>query len=83
MEKLSYGIGQLAAAFYPYDVLLGFSDFKTNEYANLIGGKLYEPEEENPMMGWRGASRYYDPKFEKAFSLEVAAVKLVREKMGL
>ena len=83
VEKLSYGIGQLAAAFYPYDVLLRFSDFKTNEYANLIGGKLYEPEEENPMMGWRGASRYYDPKFEKAFSLEVAAVKLVREKMGL
>jgi len=83
VEKLSYGIGQLAAAFYPHDVLLRFSDFKTNEYANLIGGKLYEPEEENPMMGWRGASRYYDPKFEKAFSLEVAAVKLVREKMGL
>jgi len=83
VEKLSYGIGQLAAAFYPHDVLLRFSDFKTNEYANLIGGKIYEPEEENPMMGWRGASRYYDPKFEKAFSLEVAAVKLVREKMGL
>jgi pyruvate,water dikinase len=83
VEKLSFGIGQLAAAFYPYDVLLRFSDFKTNEYANLIGGKAYEPEEENPMIGWRGASRYYDPKFEKAFSLEVAAVKLVREQMGL
>ncbi|MBI5531061.1 MAG: phosphoenolpyruvate synthase [Candidatus Doudnabacteria bacterium] len=83
VEKLSYGIAQLAAAFYPYDVLLRFSDFKTNEYANLIGGKLYEPEEENPMIGWRGASRYYDPNFEKAFSLEVAAVKKVREEMGL
>lgn len=83
VEKLSYGIAQLAAAFYPYDVLLRFSDFKSNEYANLIGGKLYEPVEENPMMGWRGASRYYDPKFEQAFSLEVAAVKLVREQMGL
>jgi pyruvate,water dikinase len=83
VEKLSYGIGQLAAAFYPYDVLLRFSDFKTNEYANLIGGKLYEPEEENPMIGWRGASRYYDPNFEPAFALEVAAVKLVREQMGL
>jgi pyruvate,water dikinase len=83
VEKLSYGIAQLASAFYPNDVLLRFSDFKTNEYANLIGGKLYEPEEENPMIGWRGASRYYDPKFEKAFSLEVEAVKRVREEMGL
>ncbi len=83
VEKLSFGIAQLAAAFYPNDVLLRFSDFKSNEYANLIGGKMYEPEEENPMMGWRGASRYYDPNYEKAFSLEVAAVKKVREKMGL
>ena len=63
--------------------LLRFSDFKSNEYANLIGGKLYEPEEENPMMGWRGASRYYDPKFEEAFALEWQAVKKVREEMGL
>ncbi len=83
VEKLSYGLGQLAAAFYPFDVLLRFSDFKSNEYANLIGGKLYEPIEENPMMGWRGASRYYDPAFEKAFSLEVEAVRKVREEMGL
>jgi pyruvate,water dikinase len=83
LDKFSYGIAQLAAAFYPYDVLLRFSDFKSNEYANLIGGKLYEPVEENPMMGWRGASRYYDPKFEQAFSLEVKAVKKVREEMGL
>lgn len=83
VEKLSYGIAQLAAAFYPCDVLLRFSDFKSNEYAGLIGGKLYEPEEENPMMGWRGASRYYDPAFEKAFALEIEAVKKVREEMGL
>ncbi len=83
LDRFAYGVAQLAAAFYPYDVLLRFSDFKSNEYANLIGGKLYEPIEENPMMGWRGASRYYDPNFEKAFSLEVMAVKKVREEMGL
>ena len=83
LDKFTYGVAQLAAAFYPYDVLLRFSDFKSNEYANLIGGKLYEPEEENPMLGWRGASRYYDPKFTAAFALEVKAVKRVREEMGL
>ncbi len=83
LDKFSYGVAQLAAAFYPYDVLLRFSDFKSNEYANLIGGKLYEPEEENPMMGWRGASRYYDPNFQAAFALECKAVKKVREEMGL
>lgn len=83
LDKFTYGVAQLAAAFYPYDVLLRFSDFKSNEYANLIGGKLYEPEEENPMIGWRGASRYYDPKFTAAFALEVQAVKRVREEMGL
>lgn len=83
VEKLSYGIAQLAAAFYPYDVLLRFSDFKSNEYAGLIGGKLFEPVEENPMLGWRGASRYYDPEFEHAFALECQAVKRVREQMGL
>lgn len=83
LDKFAYGVGQLASAFHPYDVLLRFSDFKSNEYANLIGGKLYEPEEENPMMGWRGASRYYDPKFEEAFALECKAVKKVREEMGL
>ena len=83
VEKLSFGIGQLAAAFYPYEVILRFSDFKTNEYANLIGGKAYEPEEENPMLGWRGASRYYDPNFEPAFALECRAVKKAREEMGL
>lgn len=83
LDRFAYGVAQLAAAFYPYDVLLRFSDFKSNEYANLIGGKLYEPEEENPMMGWRGASRYYDPNFQDAFALECKAVKKVREEMGL
>ena len=83
VEKLAYGLGQLAASFYPYDVLMRFSDFKSNEYANLIGGHLYEPEEENPMLGWRGASRYYDPAYEQAFAFEVEAVRKVREEMGL
>ncbi len=83
LEKFSFGIAQLASAFYPYDVLLRFSDFKTNEYANLIGGHLYEPKEENPMIGWRGASRYYNPDFADAFALECQAVKKVREELGL
>lgn len=83
VDKLAYGIGLLAAAFYPHEVILRFSDFKTNEYAGLIGGHEYEPKEENPMIGWRGASRYYDPKFEKAFALECEAVKKVRHEMGL
>lgn len=83
LDKFAYGVAQLASAFYPYDVLLRFSDFKSNEYANLIGGKLYEPVEENPMIGWRGASRYYDPNFTDAFALECKAVKRVREEMGL
>ena len=69
--------------FYPYDVLMRFSDFKSNEYAGLIGGRLYEPQEENPMLGWRGASRYYDPAFSQAFAFEVEAVRRVREEMGL
>lgn len=83
VHKLAYGIGILAAAFYPHEVLLRFSDFKTNEYANLIGGREFEPHEENPMIGWRGASRYYDPAFRDAFALECQAVKVVREQMGL
>lgn len=83
VNRLAYGIGILASAYYPKEVILRFSDFKTNEYANLIGGKEYEPEEENPMIGWRGASRYYDPKFMEAFALECQAVKKVREEMGL
>ncbi len=83
VDKLAEGIAMLASAFYPKDVILRFSDFKSNEYANLIGGKEFEPSEDNPMIGWRGASRYYDKKFEKAFALECKAVRKVREKMGL
>ena len=73
----------IAAAFYPKDVILRLSDFKTNEYANLIGGRPYEPEEENPMIGFRGASRYYNPRYQRGFALECAAVKKVRDEMGL
>jgi len=83
VEQLAFGIAQIAAAFYPKDVIVRFSDFKTNEYANLIGGELYEPKESNPMIGWRGASRYYDPKFKPAFDLECRAIKKVRNEMGL
>ena len=82
VERLSEGIGLIAAAFYPRPVLLRFSDFKTNEYARLLGGHLFEPKEENPMLGWRGASRYH-PDYKEGFLLEVAAVKRVREEMGL
>ncbi|HSA83970.1 MAG TPA: phosphoenolpyruvate synthase, partial [Patescibacteria group bacterium] len=83
VEKLAYGIAIVAAAFYPHEVLLRFSDFKSNEYAGLIGGKLFEPNEENPMIGWRGASRYTDPEFSEAFALECEAIKIVRYQMGL
>jgi pyruvate,water dikinase len=83
VEKLAHGIATIASAFYPNEVVLRFSDFKSNEYRNLIGGSLYEPEEENPMIGWRGASRYYDPNFSEAFALECQAVKKVRDEMGL
>jgi len=83
IDNLAYGIGKLAAAFYPKDVIVRFSDFKTNEYANLIGGQLYEPKESNPMLGWRGASRYYDPKHKDAFALECLAIKKIREEFGL
>ncbi len=83
VDQLAYGIAQIAAAFYPKDVIARFSDFKTNEYANLIGGDLFEPKESNPMIGWRGASRYYDPKFRPAFDLECKAIKKVRDEMGL
>ncbi len=83
IEKLAFGIALIASAFYPNEVLLRFSDFKSNEYAGLVGGGLYEPSEENPMIGWRGASRYTDPKFSKAFALECEAIKRVRNVMGL
>ncbi len=83
IDKLAQGIAMIAAAFYPKDVILRLSDFKSNEYANLIGGSQYEPVEANPMIGWRGASRYYTPKFLPAFRLECQAIKKVREEMGL
>jgi pyruvate,water dikinase len=81
--KLAEGIAKIGVAFWPNEVIVRFSDFKTNEYRNLIGGEIYEPKEENPMIGWRGASRYYHPNFRKAFELEVLAFKNVREKMKL
>ena len=83
VDKLAQGVAMIAAAFYPKDVILRLSDFKTNEYANLIGGKAYEPSEENPMIGFRGASRYYHPRYQAGFALECRAVKKVREEMGL
>lgn len=83
VDKLAQGIAVLAGAFYPRPVILRFSDFKTNEYRNLLGGAPFEPEEENPMLGWRGASRYYHPDYKEGFLLEVAAVRRVRERMGL
>ncbi len=83
VDKLAQGVATIAAAFYPKDVIVRMSDFKSNEYANLIGGKDFEPEEDNPMIGWRGASRYYDPKYRDAFALECKAMKKVRGEMGL
>jgi pyruvate,water dikinase len=83
VDRLAEGISRLAAAFYPNDVIVRTSDFKTNEYAGLIGGTAYEPSESNPMIGWRGASRYYDPKYKAAFMLECQAFRKVREEMGL
>jgi pyruvate,water dikinase len=83
VDKLAEGIGRICAAFYPKVVIVRMSDFKTNEYATLIGGKEFEPKEENPMIGWRGASRYYDPDYIDGFALECRAFKKVREEMGL
>jgi len=83
IDNLAMGIAKIAAGFYPNEVIVRFSDFKTNEYANLIGGYLYEPKESNPMIGWRGASRYYDERFKPAFGLECLAIKKVRDEMGL
>ena len=83
VDKLACGVAMIAAAFYPKPVIVRMSDFKSNEYANLLGGKPFEPKEENPMLGWRGASRYYDEKYRDAFALECQALKRVREKMGL
>jgi pyruvate, water dikinase len=83
IDKLAEGIATIAAPFGPHPVIVRLSDFKSNEYANLIGGEQYEPDEENPMIGWRGASRYVDAKFKPAFELECKALKKVREEMGL
>ena len=83
VQKLASGIAQIGAAFYPNPVIVRFSDFKTNEYATLLGGKAFEPKEENPMLGWRGSSRYYDSRFSEAFGLECKAIKIVREDWGL
>ncbi len=83
VDKLAQGIGRIAAAFYPKQVIVRMSDFKSNEYANLLGGKQFEPEEENPMLGWRGAARYYDPGYREAFALECKAIERVRDEMGL
>jgi len=83
VDKLAQGVAMIAAAFYPKDVILRLSDFKTNEYANLIGGRAYEPSEENPMIGFRGASRYYHPRYQAGFALECRAVRKVRDEMGL
>jgi len=83
VEKLAEGVATIAAAFYPKQVIVRMSDFKSNEYARLLGGSLFEPEEENPMLGFRGASRYYAPAFRDAFGLECQAVRMVREDRGL
>jgi pyruvate,water dikinase len=83
VDKLAQGVATIAAAFYPKDVIVRMSDFKTNEYANLVGGKQFEPKEENPMLGFRGASRYYSDLYKDGFKLECAAIKKVREEMGL
>jgi pyruvate,water dikinase len=83
VDKLAQGVATIAAAFYPKEVIVRMSDFKTNEYANLIGGKDFEPEEENPMLGFRGASRYYNDLYKEGFRLECEAIKIVREEMAL
>jgi pyruvate,water dikinase len=83
VDRLAQGIGTIAAAFYPKPVILRLSDFKTNEYAHLVGGQLFEPEEANPMIGWRGASRYYHPDYREGFLLELEAIRRVREVFGL
>ena len=83
VDTLAQGVARIAAGFYPKDAIVRLSDFKSNEYANLIGGQIYEPVEHNPMIGWRGASRYYSPNFEPAFALECEALKKVRDEMGL
>lgn len=83
VDKLAFGIAKIAASFWPYQVIIRFSDFKTNEYRSLLGGDRYEPVEQNPMIGFRGASRYYDSRFSECFRLEIKAIKKAREELGL
>jgi len=83
IKRLARGIAKIASAFYPNDVVVRLSDFKSNEYRNLVGGELYEPVEENPMIGWRGASRYYSTEYQEGFSLECEAIKYARENMKM
>ena len=83
VDRLAQGVGLIAAAFYPKRVIVRLSDFKTNEYAHLLGGQQFEPAEDNPMIGWRGASRYYHERYREGFALECRAMKKVREEMGL
>ncbi len=83
VKRLSYGVAKIASAFYPEQVIVRMSDFKSNEYYNLLGGSYFEPVEENPMIGWRGASRYYSHQYEYAFGMECKAIARVRQKMGL
>jgi pyruvate, water dikinase len=82
VDRLSLGLARIAAALYPKPVIIRMSDFKTNEYANLIGGAEFEPKEENPMLGFRGASRYYSPEYRDGFALECRAIRRLREEMG-
>ena len=83
VDKLAEGMATITAAFYPKKVIIRLSDFKSNEYANLIGGRFFEPTEDNPMIGFRGASRYYSEQFKDAFKLEIKAVNKVRDEFGL
>jgi pyruvate,water dikinase len=83
VDRLSSGVATIAAAFFPRPVIVRFSDFKTNEYARLLGGRAFEPAEGNPMIGWRGASRYYDDAYREGFALECRALKRARDEMGL
>ena len=83
IDKLAEGVGTIAAAFYPQPVIIRFSDFKSNEYAKLLGGSRFEPQEENPMLGWRGACRYYDEQYRVSFGLECQAIRRLRDEMGL
>ncbi len=83
VDRLAQGVAMIAAAFYPKDVIVRLSDFKSNEYADLLGGRRYEPSEENPMLGFRGAARYYDPRYRDGFALECQAMRKVRDEMGL